>query len=110
LYKERLVRWSPEPLTTGIALAIAGGAAAGSLILRGLLACVLAGFMMPDHAARTSPQHAVMTREVARNPTTAAPFRQPAAFAAEDIAPAVSERAKTVTIKFRFIVFPLSRE
>jgi len=50
-------------------LATAGCAAAGSLVLRGLLARVLAGFMMADHAARTSPQHPVMTCEVARNPT-----------------------------------------
>jgi hypothetical protein len=31
--------------------------------------CVLTGFMMADHAARTSPQHAVMTGEVARDTT-----------------------------------------
>ena len=42
-------------------------------------------------------------------PPTAAPFRQPAAFAAEGTKPAVSARAKTVAIKFRFILFPYRR-
>ena len=48
---------------------VAGCGAIGSLVLRGLLTCVLARFMMADHAARTSPQHAMMTRDVARQTT-----------------------------------------
>jgi hypothetical protein len=65
--------------------------------------------MMADYAARTSPQHSVMTRDVAREAANPAPFKQPAAFAAEDIMPAVSARAKTAGIKFHFILFPLSQ-
>ena len=69
LYEERLTL-SPQPLTSGVASTIvARCVAAGSLVLRGLLTCVLVGFMMADHAARSSPQYPVMTGDVARDPT-----------------------------------------
>ena len=98
------------PLTAGILVTAVGFAGAGSLVLRRLLTCMLAGFVMADHTASTSAQHAVVTREVARYSTTAAPFRQPAAFAAEDVMPAITARAKTAGIKFLFILLPLSQE
>jgi hypothetical protein len=46
---------------------VAGRAGAGSLVLRRLLTCVLAGFMMADNTTGTRTQHAVVTREVARH-------------------------------------------
>ena len=58
-----------KSLTGGIAAAVAGCVIAGTRVLGGLLAGMLAGLVMPDHAARTGTQHAVVACNMARRET-----------------------------------------